>query len=176
MVEIKAILIFEMLGRPLEHLKKTLSDFIDKLAEEDGVKVINKKVSEPKKLEDAKQEFYTTFAETEIDFKDLNTLLKILFIGMPAHTEVISPEDIKLKNFDLNTVINELTRRLHQYDEVVKRLSIERQMMIKQLQEQANILKDKKIIEAKEVIPLTKEIKGKSRKVKKTKKKVKKKK
>jgi len=162
MAEIKAIIIFEMLGRPPEHVKTALADFIDKIGKEEGVKITNKKISEPKRVKNAEQEFYTSFAETEITFDNLNTLLKIVFIGMPSHIEIIYPEEIKLKNFDLNTVVNELTRRLHQYDEIVKRLAIERQMMVKQLQEQAKMLAGKG--SAENINPGTREIKGKPRK------------
>jgi len=136
MVEIRAVLIFEMLGRPAEHLKTTLEQFLDKVSKENGVEVVNKKVHEPKQIGDTKQELFTTFSETEINFKTLQDLLKIVFVYMPSHVEIVSPQEMSLKNFDLNTLINELVRKLHQYDEIAKRLAIERSILQQQLQQQ----------------------------------------
>lgn len=133
--EIKAILIFEMLGRPAEHLKLTLEQFIDKISKENYVRIINKKFNEPKKIEEAK-ELFTTFAEVEMNFKDLLSLFKIVFVYMPSHIEIISPSEIKIKNFELNDLMNELIRKLHRYDEIAKRLVIERDILQRQLQEQ----------------------------------------
>lgn len=137
MVEkIKAVLIFEMLGRPVEHLKNTLVQFVEKISQEDGVEILNKKIHEPKKIEEAKQELFTTFAETELSFKDMPSMFKIIFMYMPSHIEIIEPEEIKIKNFDLNILMTELARKLHQYDEIAKKLSIERSILQRQLQGQ----------------------------------------
>ena len=133
--KIKVFLIFEMLGRPVEHLKKTLSDFIDKLGKEEGVEIKNKEIHEPKRVEESKQEIYTTFTEVEIEFKDMPSLYKIVFTYMPSHIEIVEPEELRIKNFDLNLLMNELIRRLHQYDEIVKGLAIERGIMQQQLQQ-----------------------------------------
>lgn len=133
--KIKAFLIFEMLGRPIEHLKKTLSDFIDKVSKEEGVDIKNKEIHEPKQIEGAKQEIYTTFVEAEIEFKDMPTLFKIVFSYMPSHIEIVEPEEIGIKNFDLNRLMNDIIGRLHQYDEIVKGLAIERGIMQQKLQQ-----------------------------------------
>jgi hypothetical protein len=133
--KIKAVLIFEMLGRPAEHLKVTLEQFIDKLSDEAGVEVSNKKIHEPKKLEEAEQELFTTFAEAEINFKDIESLLKVVFIYMPSHIEIMSPKTFQMRNFELGTLMGELARKLHQYDGVAKKLVVERNILLKQLQE-----------------------------------------
>ena len=63
---IKAVFVLEILGRPKEHLIQTLDKLIDTLNKEKGVKVIEKKIKEPVELKDNK-DFYTTFAEVEIE-------------------------------------------------------------------------------------------------------------
>ena len=133
MPEIRAILIFEMLGRPAEHLKLALEQFIERLSKEEGIEIANKVLHEPKKVEQINQELYTTFAEVEINFKDLTYLFKVAFAYMPSHIEIVSPQEIGLKNFELNTLMNEIARRLHQYDEIAKRLAIERDIFQRQL-------------------------------------------
>jgi len=145
MEEIKAILIFEMLGRPPEHLKDTLFKFIDRISKESGVNIFDKKINEPKRIEEAKQELYSTFAEVEADFDNINTLLNIIFIYMPSHIEIISPSEVSLKNSQINDLSNEITRKLHQYDELAKRLMIEKQILENQLHGQKPMeIKEKK--------------------------------
>ncbi len=133
---IKALVIFEMLGRPAGYLKETLIKFIDKISQEEGIEIVSKKIHEPKRLEKAQSELFTTFSEVEMNFKNMNNLFKIIFVYMPSHIEIISPEELRIKNFDLNTLANELARRLHQYDEIAKRLNIEREILQRQLQQQ----------------------------------------
>ena len=133
--KIKAFVIFEMLGRPAEHLKKTLTEFIEKLGGEPGNQIKDKKINEPKKIGDSQQELYTTFAETEMELKDLPTLFKLIFSYMPSNIEIIEPEELKIKNFDLNVLVNELARRLHQYDEIAKGLALERNFLVQKLQQ-----------------------------------------
>jgi len=136
MEKIRAVLIFEMLGRPPEHLKDSLVQFIEKISQEDGIEVLNKEIHEPKKLEQSKQELFTAFAETEMDFQNMLSLFKVIFVYMPSHIEIIKPEEIRMKNFELNTLLNELVRKLHQYDEITKSLVIEKNILQKQLQQQ----------------------------------------
>lgn len=135
MANIKTILIFEMLGRPAEHLKETLAKFIDKLSKERGVKLIHKKINEPKRIEEAKQEIYSNFAEVDIDFESISDLLRAVFIYMPSHIEITYPKEISFKGFELNELVNELARKLHQYDELAKRLLIENQILERKIQE-----------------------------------------
>lgn len=134
--EIKAILIFEMLGRPADHLKTTLEQFINKISEEKGVEILNKKINEPKRVEQTKQELFTNFSEIEFKFKDLPTFLRIVFIYMPSHIEVIDPSKLEVDNYDFNSLMNEIIRRLHQYDEIAKKMLIERNILQNQLQQQ----------------------------------------
>ncbi len=135
MAEIKTLLIFELLGRPPEHLKETLSQFIEGIAKETGVTIVDKKINEPKRVEKAQQELYSTFAEVEANFKDLAGLMRATFAYMPSHIEVLSPAEINMKNFELNSFMNELIIKLHRYDELAKGLVIEKHILESKLQE-----------------------------------------
>jgi hypothetical protein len=117
--ETRAILILEMLGRPKEHLVETLNSFIDKINSEDKTVVENKKIHEPTLVKDQK-DIYTTYAEVEVKVEDPFLLIILVFKYMPSHLEIISPEEFTLKNTDYNDLLNEITRRMHGYDELAK--------------------------------------------------------
>tara|TARA_Y100000034_G_C6762209_1_gene339570 strand:+ start:296 stop:742 length:447 start_codon:yes stop_codon:yes gene_type:complete len=142
--EIRALLVFEILGRPPEHIKKSLISFVTKLDEEKGIRVENKKIYEPKLLEDKdgnKTDLFTSFAEVELVFDDLNLLFNLLLTKLPSSVEIIEPSELKLKNFDLSSLLSTLAVKLHKYDEVAKALILERNNLMKQLKESEEKIK-----------------------------------
>ncbi len=131
---INAILVFDIIGKPPEHLTETLNDIIKKIGEEKGVSVKETKVNEPVFMKDQK-EFYTSFAEVEVEVEEILYLGMLMFKYMPAHIEVISPELITLANNGWNEIFNELVRRLHGYDEVARVIQMEKGVLEKKLKE-----------------------------------------
>ncbi len=132
--KIRVLLIFEILGRPPEHIKKSLEDFVDTLGNQKGVELVSKTIHEPKPVEekDAK-DLFTTFAEAEVILDNTNLLFSIVLNMLPSTIEIIQPEELKLSNFELNSVLSELTVKLHKYDEVVKAISLENNNLVNQL-------------------------------------------
>ncbi|MFW5846583.1 MAG: hypothetical protein ACOCUU_00345 [Nanoarchaeota archaeon] len=131
---IQASIIIEVLGKPPEHLNETLKDLISKIKQEKGVEVINEKVNSSSELKN-KPGFYTNFAEIELELESIIHLNILMFKYMPAHIEIISPENIVLSNKGWNDFLNELTRRLHRYDEVARTMKYENQIMRKKLEQ-----------------------------------------
>jgi hypothetical protein len=132
--EIRAVLILEILGRPKEHLVETLNNYIDKMNSEPGVVVENKKINEPTIVKDQK-DLYTTYAEIEIKVEEAFLLILLTFKYMPSHIEVLSPDELILTHNDYNDMLNEITRRLHGYDEVAKILQFEKNALTIKLKE-----------------------------------------
>ena len=133
--KIKAIFIFEMMGKPPEYLKETLEKYVKSL-EIEGVKLLNHKISEAKEIETKKGEkgfLYSTFAEVELEVDNINLLFGIVFRMLPSHVEVIEPADFNLRNFDLSAIMSDLAIKLHKFDEVVKVLMMERDNFANQL-------------------------------------------
>jgi hypothetical protein len=131
---IKAALIIEILGKPKEHLTDSLNKIIEQIDNEKGVGVYEKKVYEPKELEGQKG-FYTSFAEVQVEVEEIAHLIILMFKYMPANVEVIEPELIALTNNGWADIINELTRRLHGYDEIARVLQIQNQQLKNKLKE-----------------------------------------
>src|SRR3972149_5024485 len=131
---IRAAMILEAIGRPPEHLTETLKGLVKQINEEKGVEVAESKVNEPVLMKDQK-DFYTSFAEVEVEVEDVLYLAVLMFKYMPAHIEIISPELITLTNNGWNDVFNELVRRLHAYDEVAGVLQMEKQILENKLRE-----------------------------------------
>jgi len=131
---IKVLIILEAIGRPPEHLSETLERIIKEIEQEKGVEVIDKKVHESVLMKDQK-DFWTSFAEVEVDVEEILYVAILMFKYMPAHIEIISPESVELANTEFNEVFNELIRRLHGYDEVAAVLQMEKQILENKLRE-----------------------------------------
>ena len=142
--KISAAMIFEILGKPPEHLTETLNFIIDSIGKEPGISVKKREIREPKELRDKiglaeasgsqfkvdeKNDLYLSFADIEIEADKISTLSAVVFKYMPAHIEIISPMNLQLANSDVNDIMNEIVGRLHQYDEVARVLQIEKAVL-----------------------------------------------
>lgn len=129
-----AVIVLEVIGRPPEHLIEILEKMIDDIDKEDGVNIRLKEIKKPTLMKDQK-EFYTTFAEIEVEIEEILSLTRLIFKYMPSHIEIISPELIALTNNGWNDILNELVRRLHGYDEIARITKMEKNVLLKRVEE-----------------------------------------
>ncbi len=147
--KINTMFILEVIGRPAEHLTETLENLSNQIAEEKGVKIIEKKINEPALMKEQK-DFYSSFMEIEIETDNILYLAILLFKYMPAHVEIISPQNLTLSNSGFNDLFNELTRRLHGYEEIARILQTEKMILENQLKTIIEGKKEEKQEEKKE--------------------------
>ncbi len=135
MEKIRVMFIFEMIGRPEKHIKEVMEKLLITLSEEKNIEVIEKKTHKPKKIEkeELQGELFSCFSEVELETESLSDLLRIVFAYMPSHVEVICPDELILKNFEVTDVLSEIVRRLHQYDAIAKKLSMDKMILENQL-------------------------------------------
>jgi|SRR3989344_2241460 len=127
-MDVKSRIIIEILGSPEEHVKKVINEVMAELEKRD-IKILNKEVSEPKKVE----RFYSTFAEVEFKCKNLERLLDICFDFMPSVVEIIEPREFKFEPKILEDFLNDLLARLHKQSMVMRNLHAENVFMKKEL-------------------------------------------
>lgn len=65
-MEIKARIIIEILGSPVEHVDKVMKDVVEEL-DKSEINILKMEISEPKKVE----KFYSSFAEIEFKCKNI---------------------------------------------------------------------------------------------------------
>ena len=169
--KITAMFIFEIMGRPAEHVKNTLNEFIDKLSKLPAVKINSRKIHEPKKIEkQGLQELYSTFAEVELIGDNIEVINDIVLNMLPSHIEVISPLELRFHNFELSSLLSKTAIKIHKYDEIAKASLMERQVLMKRIQEMQEKIKklesDKKGKTAKKPVkkPVKKSMKKKTSK------------
>lgn len=133
MVALKAKFIIEILGRPVEHLEKSLAELVDRMGADKGVSLLHKEIHKAKKVEKA-DNLWTTFAEIDLSFESLPLFFSAIMTYLPAHIEIYEPEISKMNAFELNEFANFVVARLHNYDALAKRMMSEREILVNKLE------------------------------------------
>lgn len=110
---VHVLVTFEIIGKPQEHVDKSLRDFLDSLGkEEDRVHWLQEHV-EPAEKSEGKDEYYSAFAEVDMLIKDLETLTWLAVNYTPASIEVIEPTDFELSALQIQNWVNDVLSNLH---------------------------------------------------------------
>ncbi|MBW2963408.1 hypothetical protein KY306_01380 [Candidatus Woesearchaeota archaeon] len=126
---IQCRIVLEIVGKPKEHVEKTIKEVVEKIKKEKGMKVLDAHIADIQKKETgAKEEgmikeMWATFAEIEIIFKDLIRMTYFCFEYMPASIEILEPQKMALQAINLSEFFNDLQLRLHQVTMVAKQLN-----------------------------------------------------
>ena len=151
MTKIRTLFIFEILGKPAEHIKESLVKLVEGLEKQKGIEIVRREIHEPKKAESKDEDgkmivsddLFSTFAEVEIETEDINLILAIVLNMLPVHVEIIEPSEYRFKNFELSSFLSELTVKIHRYDEMAKMMLFERDSLLRKLQFTEQKLKEK---------------------------------
>lgn len=125
--KIKAKVIIEVIGSPKEHVENTLNAVLNKIKEEKDIEVVKAVSYDAKKV----KEFFTAFAEIEIDFSDVKKIIDFCFNFMPSSIEIIEPDELFLGSKDTSDMFNDLLAGLHKYEIVLKNLYAQNILMKK---------------------------------------------
>jgi len=157
--KIQAAIIVEIAGRPADYVKQSLETHVLNLNNFEDLEVVSKKISEPKQLQN--QDAFTCFAEIEFKVPTFQKLLDVIFDFMPSSVEIIEPGKIEMDSQEATMFTNNLTGRLHRYDDIAKMA----QFRIRQLTEELNHYKQE--IQKLKSIPKEKDTKLTDKKPKK---------
>ncbi|MEM2713772.1 MAG: hypothetical protein QXS07_01095 [Candidatus Pacearchaeota archaeon] len=138
--KLRAILVFEIVGRPKEFIEDVMNKFLDRIKDYKGVELLRKEVlpAEPfqaKSQNISIKDVFSSIAECEFFFKNLETLLGFMLDTMPASIEIVEPSELTLDLPRLNAFINDYLTKIHQYDDVYKKLKLEKEILLRKIAE-----------------------------------------
>lgn len=137
--KIHSAIIIEVMGTPKEYIIEALEKIVNSIKEEKNIKILESKIHDPVEVKE-QEGIYSTFSEIELQTKDLFDLTLLMFKYMPSHVEIIYPESLKVENNFMNTVLNEIIRRLHGYDNLARIFEFEKSKLLEEIKQ----LKEKK--------------------------------
>ena len=124
-MKVQSRIIIEIMGKPKEHIEKTLQEYVEKIKKTEGIEVLETQFNKAKPSED----MWTTFVELELITKDLPTLIGFCFDYMPSSIDIIKPETLSFEDREMTNVLNDLQAKLHRVDMVAKKLANENQYL-----------------------------------------------
>ena len=140
--------IIEVLGKPKEHVEKSLNEYVQHIREDSELVVLNEEFSEAKEIEkhvEEKQQdkiarmdsgdaheknkrpanLWSQFVELDLVVKGTPKLISFCFEYMPSSIEIAKPESLAMTSRELSSFLNDLQARLHNVDMIVKQLKAE---------------------------------------------------
>ena len=122
---IRCKIIIEMLGKPKEHVEKTLRSYVDKIKDDPELIALNTEFADAQE----KEKLWSTFAELEVVIKGIPKLIAFCFDYMPSSIEILKPEEFSMKKSTIEDFINNLQARLHNVDMIVKKQKNENEFL-----------------------------------------------
>ncbi|HIH11784.1 TPA: hypothetical protein HA241_06345 [Candidatus Woesearchaeota archaeon] len=119
--------IVEVLGKPKEHVDKSLKQYIAALRQDPHFKLLREEYADLKKHDDS--DLWAAFAELEVETPALKHVIVFCFEYMPSMIEIIEPVALTVKDVDLSQFFNDLQARLHNVDMVAKELKAENDLI-----------------------------------------------
>jgi len=116
-IHVRCKVIIEILGKPKDHVEKTLRLYIEKIKNDPELIVLNEEFSEAVE----KEKLWATFSELEMVIKGIPKLIAFCFDYMPSSVEIIKPDEFIMKKSNIENLINDLQARLHTVDMIVKK-------------------------------------------------------
>ena len=113
--------IIEVLGKPKEHVEKTIKDYVEKIKQDPDLIILKTDFAETKQQD----KFWSTFVEIEMVVKGIPKLIGFCFDYMPSSLEIIKPDELTLNNRVIADFLNDLQARLHNMDMIIKQLKNE---------------------------------------------------
>lgn len=143
-------MIVEMAGRPAAHLTQALEKHIGILNQVKDITVHSIKVSEPReiKVDPANDKatpegMFTAFAEADFESESFSRLSETMFDFMPSSVEVIEPGKVSLDMNEATGLLNNISGRMHRYDEIAKIAGAKMQHMNGQLEIAQKIINER---------------------------------
>jgi len=121
--KIIAIAIVEIMGKPPEHIEKTLKMYVEKLRKEKkDIKILEEDYAP---AEEKKDNIFVTFVELKLEFKDISDVVWFGIDYMPASIEILEPDHFQYSSRDFTHFLNDMQMKHHKVDMIVKQLNAE---------------------------------------------------
>jgi len=124
---IQARMIIELAGKPKEHVENTLKQYVEHIKKNESFEIVSETFGDVREVED----LWATYVELDLLAKDIPSLIGFCFDYMPSSIEIIEPKEMRIKDNEFTTIMNDLQGKLHRLDMAVKKLNNENKFLQK---------------------------------------------
>ena len=108
---IRAIVTFEVVGKPAKHIEQSLEDYIANIKQDHRIIVLQDEREPAIEHDDG---LFSTFCELEAIFQDLETFTWLCINFSPASIEIIEPDEYRVGAREITNWLNDLLAKLHE--------------------------------------------------------------
>ncbi|RME31150.1 hypothetical protein D6789_03620 [Candidatus Woesearchaeota archaeon] len=114
---VRCIIIFELAGKPKQHVEETLRAYMENIKRDARISMLAEEYAETEEHEDG---IFSTFCEAELLVQNLEVLTWLSINFSPASIEVIEPTVLSHKASELTSWYNDLLSKLHEVSTVLR--------------------------------------------------------
>ncbi len=120
--------IFELVGKPREHVEQTIKAYVENVSTQEGVHLLSQEIDDVDELEEG---VFSTIAETELLVENIEKLTWLAFNFSPASIELLEPEEIALDQRQTTMWLNDMLAKLHEVGMMQKNMQGQQDVLIK---------------------------------------------
>lgn len=120
--------IFEIIGKPKEHIERTLKAYLENIKQDTTIVVLEEDYEKAEEIEDG---LFSVMVEVEFLMPDFEKISWLCINFSPASVEILNPKSITLDQKTVTHWINDLLSRLHEIGAVQKSLQSQTNVLIK---------------------------------------------
>lgn len=113
----RAIIVFELAGKPKEHIEQTLPAYIENIKRDERVAFLSEEYGDIVEHEDG---IFSMYCETDLLVQNLDTLTWLAINFSPASIEVLEPGEFTVPQNDLTAWLNDLLSKLHEVSNILR--------------------------------------------------------
>lgn len=125
---LRAIVIFELVGKPKQHIEQTIKAYIENVKTQEGIICLREEFDETQELE---KDVFSTVSEVEILVQNMEKLTWLCLNFTPASVEIVEPQQKTLEQQEITHWLNDLLARLHEIGMIQKNLQGQHQVLVK---------------------------------------------
>ncbi len=119
---------FEVVGRPKEHVQKTMSAYIENLKKDTELIFVSEEFDDAEEMEEG---VFGAIAEIELLLQNTEKLTWLCVNFTPASLEILEPAQITIEQKEMTNWYNDLLSRLHEIGVGQKTLTSQHQGLIR---------------------------------------------
>ncbi len=127
---IQAIVLFEMVGSPKEHIEQAMKLFMDNIRSDKDIITLKEDFEDTIETEG---KMFSTAAEAEYLILGIEKLTWLAFNFMPASIDIKAPKELTFKEKDFTNWLNDLLAKLHEVNTVHTAMKSEHQAMVQNI-------------------------------------------
>lgn len=125
---VRATVIFEVVGKPKDHVESTIKAYLENIESNEEIRVIDKEYEPVDEMEDG---MFSKVVEADMLIKGMEKLTWLCINFTPASIEITEPSSFTIRQKELGNWLNDLLAKLHEMGMVNKTIRNQKQGVLK---------------------------------------------